>query len=142
MAQNDKKPCLKILPVLLHVTFSILIYSNNHFEMLSCMIGHKRSRKSKRRFSQKNSWDKLQSVIWIKLPQIYATSYLMIYSTNICEMLTNMMWCNRYKNVTFEFIKIFPFGENWQFSPNLAQDYATLQSMMWSKDLVWDVLAW
>ena len=130
MAQNDKKPCLKILPVLLHVTFSILIYSNNHFEMLSCMIGHKRSRKSKRRFSQKNSWDKLQSVIWIKLPQIYATSYLMIYSANICEILTNIMVCNRQKNVIFKLPEIFPFGENWQFGPNLAQDHATLHFMI------------
>ena len=30
----------------------------------------------------------------IKLPQIYATSYFMIDSIDICDMLTNMMGCN------------------------------------------------
>ena len=45
----------------------------------------------------------------IKLPQIYATSYFMIHSIDICDMLTNMMGCNKYVNVTFKFTKIIPF---------------------------------
>ena len=31
----------------------------------------------------------------IKLPQIYATSYFRINSIDICDMLTNMMGCNK-----------------------------------------------
>ena len=58
----------------------------------------------------------------IKLPQIYATSYFMIHSIDICDMLTNLKGFNKQVNVTFKFTKIFPFGENWQFGPYLAQD--------------------
>ena len=66
----------------------------------------------------------------IKLPQIYATLYFMIHSIDICDMLTNMMGCNKQVNVTFKFRKIFPFEENWHFGPNLAQDFATLHLKM------------
>ena len=48
----------------------------------------------------------------IKLPQIYATLYFMIHSIDICDMLTNMMGCNKQVNVTFKFTK------NWaKFGP-------------------------
>ena len=66
----------------------------------------------------------------IKLPQIYATSYFMIHFIDICDMLTNMMGCNKQVNVTFKFTKIFYIGENWQFGTNLAQDFATLHLKM------------
>ena len=48
----------------------------------------------------------------MKLPQIYATLYFMIHAIDICDMLTNMMGCNKQVSVTFNFTKIFPFGEN------------------------------
>ena len=48
----------------------------------------------------------------IKLPQIYATSYFMIHSIDICDMLTNMIGCNKYVNVTFKSTKISPLGKN------------------------------
>ena len=60
---------------------------------------------------------------FIKLPQIYATSNFIIHSIDICDMSTYMMWCNKQVNVTFKFTEIFPFGENWHFGPNLAQDF-------------------
>ena len=66
----------------------------------------------------------------IKLPQIYANLYFMVHSIDISDMLTNMMGCNKWVNVTFKFTKIFPFGENWQFGQNLAQDFATLNLKM------------
>ena len=66
----------------------------------------------------------------IKLAQIYATSYFMIHSIDIFDMLTNMMGCNKSVNLTFKFSKIFPFEENSQFEPNLAQDFATFHLKM------------
>ena len=54
----------------------------------------------------------------------------MIYSIDICEMLSSIMGYNMYINVTFKFTKKFPFGEKWQFGPNLAQDYEILHLLM------------
>ena len=121
-----------------------MIYSNNLFEVLRSMIEHKRPTKRSSHFSKKKllvgQMDNL-----IKLPQIYGTSYFRINSIDICDMLTNMMGCNKQVNVIFNFAKIFPFGENWQFGPNLAQDFTTLHYKMiyivfWR--VFWDILSW
>ena len=52
------------------------------------------------------------------------------YFIDICQMLSSLMGYNRQINVTFKFTKKFFFGENWQFGPTSAQDYATLYQMI------------
>ena len=105
-----------------------MIYSNNPFEVLRSMTEPKGSTKRSSHFSPK----KLFMGQIHNLPKIYATSYFMIHFIDICDMLTNMMGCNKQVNVTFKFTKIFHIGENWQFGVNLAQDFATLHLKMWS----------
>ena len=63
-----------------------MIYSNNLFEMLSGMIGHKNKQKVTAIF-QKNS-SHVTWVIWIKL---LPTLYLMIHSIDFCYMLSSIM---------------------------------------------------
>ena len=52
-------------------------------------------------------------VIWIKLPKIYATLYLMTHSKDICEMISVIMGYNWQISVTFKF-------SNKVFEENLA----------------------
>ena len=65
----------------------------------------------------------------------YLTLYFMIHFIDNCKMLSSIMASNSQINVTFRFTKKFPFEENWQFEPNLAQYYATLCLMIKSKDI-------
>ena len=67
-----------------------MIYANDFYEALS--MGH---------MDKIALWDKW--VIWIKLPQIYATLYPMIHSKDICEMLGVIIGYNWKINVTFKF---------------------------------------
>ena len=70
-----------------------MIYSNNLFEVLRCMIEHKNSTKKAVICPKKLFMGQMDNLI--ELPQIYATSYFMIHFIDICDMLTNMMGCNK-----------------------------------------------
>ena len=71
-----------------------MIYSNILFEVLRTMIEYKRLTKRSSHLPQKKLFMGQMDNL-IKLPQIYATSYLMIHFIDICDMLTNMMGCNK-----------------------------------------------
>ena len=66
----------------------------------------------------------------MKLPQIYATLYLMIHSKDICDMLSTISW----KMLPLNLSRNSFLGKIWQFGSKLDQDYATLYLMIWSKN--------
>ena len=66
-----------------------MIYANGLFEVFS--MGQ---------MGKISLWGKW--VNWIKLPQIYATLYLMTHSKDICEILGIIMRYNRAINVMFK----------------------------------------
>ena len=104
-----------------------MIYSNNLFEVLRSMRSHRTQKVNKKNqsfFPKKLLMGKMDNLI--KLPQIYATSYFMTHSIDICDMLINMMRCNKKVNVTFKFTKyslLGKIGNSGQIWSKILQHY-------------------